>query len=256
MSDAADIRPRLSYREGGWLVLAVALHALLLLIPQAEERPRAIVERAKLAIRLMPLSAPPARELPRESVAEAVHPAPIPRRLPASPAATLPAPEPALPMGPPQEIAEDDLGVSAARLIDLRDSVTERVPLEKSAETPRLRLGSPKPFERRGNWQSGTGADALAPFDNAFNGKTVPAEVEIVDRWLAADGSQNVIVETPAGLRLCGRAPPWDPAQPLVEHVMRWQVCGGDFARPFKYKPREPLDRNFIIPVVKAATEP
>jgi hypothetical protein len=117
-------------------------------------------------------------------------------------------------------------------------------------------LGEPDAFERPWNWRRGAGAEALAPFDNTFNGKTAPTKVVIVDRWLAADGSHSVIIETPDGLRMCGRARPWDPLEPLIEPMMMWTVCGGDGARPFKFKPRKPLNRDFIDPVVKETTDP
>ncbi len=53
-----------------------------------------------------------------------------------------------------------------------------------------------------------------------------PGKTEIVDRWLAADGSQNVVINTP-GHTLCGRLLAWDPMQPLIEHVVQYRPCGG-----------------------------
>ena len=67
-----------------------------------------------------------------------------------------------------------------------------------------------------------------------FNGMVLPNKTEIVDRWLAADGSQNVVVNTPDGHTLCGRARAWDPMQPLVEHVMQFRPCGGGGKRTFE----------------------
>ena len=156
---------------------------------------------------------------------------------------------------PPENIAPQH-DMTAARLMGLRDSVAVHVPLESDEDSISLQLGVPRHYELPQNWRRGTGAEALAPFDNTFNGKTVPTDVEVVDRWLAADGSHNVVIETPQGLRLCGRAQAWDPARPLVEHIMQWKICGGDFARPFTFKPRARTERIIIEPVAKDATEP
>jgi hypothetical protein len=119
-----------------------------------------------------------------------------------------------------------------------------------------LQLGEIAEFERPHNWKFGAGAGHLAPFENVFDGNTVPDKVVIVDRWKGADGSHSVVVETPSGLRLCGRALAWDPMRPLIEPIMSWKICGGDGAIPFKFKPREPVNRDFIDPVANDATEP
>ena len=128
--------------------------------------------------------------------------------------------------------------------------------MEQPDQQESVSLGELRPYSPPANWLPHTGAEALAPFDNTFNGMTVPEKVEIVDRWVASDGSHNVIVETPGGLRLCGRARPSDPMRPYIENVMMFHVCGGDGAIPFKFKPRERLNRDFIEPVAKDANQP
>ncbi|MFB3078583.1 MAG: hypothetical protein ACE1Y4_11335, partial [Lysobacterales bacterium] len=70
--------------------------------------------------------------------------------------------------------------------------------------------------------------------DNMFNGMVLPSKTEIVDRWLAADGSHNVVINTPTGHTLCGRVLAWNPLQPLVEHVMQFYPCGGGGKRTFE----------------------
>lgn len=256
MSYALVRENRLGYREGRWLLLAVALHLLLLTIPGSNDEPGRVIEPARLAIRLMSVVAPARPEPSTVPVPEPPRAQPMP-----APPRTAPAPPTPAPASiPAPELASDppkiDPAVSAARLIGMRDSVSARVPLPERSSVPNLKLGSPGALEQPGNWRPGTGAEALAPFENWFNGKTAPSDVEVVDRWLAADGSHNVIVETPAGLRLCGRAQAWDPARPLIESIMMWQVCGGDSVKPFKYTPRKPLNRDFIVPMAKEATEP
>jgi hypothetical protein len=66
-----------------------------------------------------------------------------------------------------------------------------------------------------------------------------PAETELLDRWQAADGSQNVVINTPRGETLCGRAEAWDPMHPLVEYVMLFRSCGGGGKRTFTMDKRE-----------------
>lgn len=257
MSYVVTCERKLGYRELRWLLLALGLHALLLLIPSSELPQRPLSPPAELVLRLMSLPVPspvtpePVREESIEDEPEAIEPDALPEAQPevtdavAEPEESFEAPRSRMP-------------VSAARLMGLKDGVTERVPAPADSGSRSLDLGAPRPFERPHNWHSGAGAEALAPFDNTFNGKTVPGEAVIVDRWLAADGSHNVIVETPNGLRMCGRAQALDPTRPLIEPVMMWHICGGDGARPFEFRPREPRNRDFIVPdpVVKDATEP
>jgi hypothetical protein len=73
-----------------------------------------------------------------------------------------------------------------------------------------------RPLSPPPNWRSGTPAEGAAP----------PAKTGIVDQWLAADGSRNVMIRTPAGQLLCGRAEAWNPMSPLVEPVMMYRACG------------------------------
>jgi hypothetical protein len=81
-----------------------------------------------------------------------------------------------------------------------------------------------------------------------FDGRALAERVEIVDRWLASDGSHNVMIETSTGEMLCGRAAAWDPMQPLVEPVMMYRSCGparSTFEWPEHYggagtRPRQP----------------
>lgn len=256
MQYAVVQRRKLSLSDARWLVIGVLVNALVLAIPVELWTSDAAEQSARLMIRL--LTPPRPRPAPPSDV-----PKPEPQSEPISSPTALaqpPSPEPIedapIRAIPPVEKDEPDPAVSAVRLMGLRDSVAERVPLHKAHDASAQALGTPRAYEVPENWRPGSGAEALAPFDNVFNGKTVPEDVEVVDRWLAADGSHNVVVETPAGLRLCGRARAWNPAQPLVEHIMQWKVCGGDFARPFEFTPRTPMNRDFIEPVAKDATEP
>jgi hypothetical protein len=59
----------------------------------------------------------------------------------------------------------------------------------------------------------------------------------MVDQWLAADGSHNVMIRTSTGQVLCGRAESWNPMSPLVEPVMTYRACG-DGRRTFEMPER------------------
>ena len=146
--------------------------------------------------------------------------------------------------------------VSTARLMWMRENMTQRVPIPPREEPGPTRLGESRPYSEPQNWQPYTGAEAVAPFDNTFNGMVLPDKAEVVDQWQASDGSQNVIVESPTGHRLCGRRERSDPMRPYVENLMQFHVCGGDGAIPFKFKPKAPRNRDFIDPVAKDATPP
>lgn len=149
----------------------------------------------------------------------------IPEELPDEPQETQPE-EP----DPGQEL------ISARQLRELvRESGTQA-----DASRPALQLGSAKPWQPPANWNKHAGAPYLAEADNTFNGMTAPESVEIVDRWMASDGSHNVVVNLPNGDTVCGRAEPYNPMQPLIEPVMMFRPCGGGgkrtFTMPDRYK--------------------
>jgi len=84
---------------------------------------------------------------------------------------------------------------------------------------------------------------------------TVPEKTEIVDRWLAADGSHNVVIETTTGHTLCGSARPWNPMNPLVEHLMMFRPCGGwgkrAFEMPHRYRAGRDQRQDDSMPVLR-----
>lgn len=252
MSYVIAQRTNVKPSDGRWLLLAVLLHSLVIIIPLRDLPPDSITQSAELVVRLVmghpttpPAVAPenvfpetePVREVlqPRPGVAEIVE---------------LNAPE-----VEPEQQPDSTSDVNTARLIGLRETLTDKVPLQSDAGTANARLGELRPYTRPENWQQHAGAEAFAPFDNTFNGMVVPSETVVVDEWKAQDGSQGIILETPSGLRLCGRRGPWDPMRPMIEPLMQMQVCGGDGAIPFKFNPRKRLGRDFIDPVAKDAIQ-
>jgi hypothetical protein len=159
-------------------------------------------------------------------------------------------PQPGAPVAddevPPEELP------SAAFLLHSRDdgSWTISVPEDKGRN-----LGEPALYTMPSNWRKGAGAKYFNPEENLFDGMVAPAKVEIVDRWLAADGSQNVVIKTPSGHTLCGRAEWSDPMRPLVEKVMMFRPCGGGGKRTFTMPHRRDYNRDFIDQVVKSASD-
>lgn len=198
-----------------WLVLAVLLHAGLLLVP-ARDGTRHANPLPPLRIALT--TAEPAR-LDRTSAAD-----PQPAAV-AEPETALPDTLPVLqapPVAGEQPASEssrepDTPSLSAARLFELDGRREWR--LDPFAGQRRLGVFTPHALPE--NWRSGI------PYrTDPSGGRAAPERVEIVDRWLAADGSHNVMVEMPSGERLCGRAEAWNPMQPLVEPIMMFRSCG------------------------------
>lgn len=220
------------------LALTLLLHALLLLIPvrKAAQQPLA----SSLVVRLTPAPVQQPAALPD----------PVPRRenqaeqLPEQ--APFPEPDPiVLPVTPePLAAAEEDdkTDLSAATLIR---SVQDLEMTRRDAPSSR-KLGIHQHQDPPANWKPGSGAEALHTEANRFSESYAPAKLEIVDRWLAADGSHNVVVNLPNGETLCGRAEAWNPMQPLVEHVMMFRTCGGGGKRTFDMKIPETAGKDFL----------
>lgn len=221
-----------------WLGPALLLHAALLLLPVSPYGRGADVARALSVSLIAPGPAPEERR--------PAPPAPAPSPQPAAP------PEPSVSPPPRTETAEPPVSslrpeavakpaapdLSAAQLLEL--SRQREWSLPKARESRPLGVFTPRPEPE--NWRS---PGALGP--SRFDGRSLPDDVEVVDRWVAQDGSHNVLVETPGGDLLCGRAVAWDPMRPLVENVMMFQSCGAGtrtFEWPEHYRvTREPPGR-------------
>jgi hypothetical protein len=111
-----------------------------------------------------------------------------------------------------------DVILTTARLLDSAGKM--EWPTRIGDDSRLLGVFVPQPLPE--NWRSGglSGDKILDPI-------VLPGKTEIMDRWLAADGSQNVVINTPGGHTLCGRLLAWDPMQPLIEHVVQYRPCGG-----------------------------
>ena len=244
--------PRLSphqARFAGWLALAALVHTLLLLIPARQGLPPGPVAKSlavvltgawQVATGTAEMKPAPAEVKPPPSPPEPRSaPEPAPPSMPERPAAQAPRlAAPGRGDAPSPDAGSPAQAVTAARLLDLANPREWRLPGMPGERPP----GDPaSPLQQ--NWRPGThlGRDR-------FDGRALPERVEIVDRWLAHDGSHNVMIETPTGEMLCGRAAAWDPMQPLVEPVMMYRSCGrarSTFEWPEHYggggtRPRQP----------------
>jgi len=201
-------------RLAGWLLVAIAAHILLLLVPLQRSLQSGKVFPG-LAVSLMrPPPQPPPAPLPAMQELPATPPQAGPRSVPAARQETLSPPAPKPPAEAPLEQPEP----STAYLLDLAGRREWRLP-EMAA--PRA-LGEFVPQPLPPNWRP-----AMAPESHRFDSDMAPAEVEVVDRWLAADGSHNIVVTSPDGDTYCGRVEAWNPMNPLFEPVMMFRTCGG-----------------------------
>jgi hypothetical protein len=202
-------------RLAGWLLVAILLHALLLLLPSQRDQ-HAGKGRHSLKVSLL---APP--QAP--SVVPGTAPE-IPGTATPPKAAERPAVQPELPRGGDAEAPDPPAQPSAAYLLDLAGRREWRLPQAGS----RRQLGVFVPQPLPPNWRPSPAAPPTRFADAAL-----PESTKVVDRWLAADGSYNVVVTTPGGETYCGRSESWDPMNPLVEPIRVFRSCGGGGERTF-----------------------
>jgi hypothetical protein len=222
-----------------WLALAIAIHGVLLLVPLRNWQVPVGLQPA-IAIQLVPHGVrndepiiphvqpfEPARQVAAQSILE-------PQQADVGPPEPMPAqPDPAVPE--PPETTDKPGTMSAARLIDLVSRMSSN-----ARQSPFSRLpGSPPLGRHEPSWRRGSKSAASLPDNNLFDGMVAPAETELVDRWQAADGSNNVVINTPNGETLCGRAEAWDPLRPLMEPLMMFRSCGGGGKRTFTMDKRK-----------------
>ncbi len=222
----------LTFRDGLWLGFALFVHASLFLIPIREFKPPTDIDDPEVVeIQLIAFTeksfvdqvpeenvlpaAPPEPPLPTEEIIEA----------PPEPQAELAEQEDLEPVTEPDEQQEPTTTSSAAIL--MQSAVDLEWPQIDSDQSRTLGVHVPQGVPK--NW-----LPKIIVEDNRFDGMTVPREVEILDRWISNDGAHNVVLNTPNGETLCGRALAWDPMQPLVEHVMQFRPCAGGGKRTFE----------------------
>jgi hypothetical protein len=227
-----------------WLALAIAIHGVLLLVPLRDWQAPAGLQSA-IAIQLVPHGL-----RNDEPVTPDVQPLEPARQVAARPNlethqadARPPAPQPAqpdpsvpVPAEPePSQTTDKPVTMSAARLIDLVSRMSSNARPSPFSRPP----GSTPSGIQNLSWRRGSKSAASLPDNNLFDGMVAPAETELVDRWQAADGSNNVVIKTPNGDTLCGRAEAWDPMRPLLEPLMMFRSCGGGGKRTFTMDKRK-----------------
>ena len=195
---------------GRWLGLAVLVHAAALLLPLTYPRGPAPVDPSLIVSLLRPLPLP----------APTTTPLPVPE-----PVRVTAQKRPAPPVAAPRE------EIPSPRRLPSAEEMLE------AARQPGWTLPA-EPERRLGEFVPPAPPPTITTRENRFGDAYAPAETEIVDRWLAADGSHNVVIRTPNGMTLCGRALPWNPMEPLVEHVMMFRSCGGGGERTFSMPER------------------
>ena len=231
ISMAAFPNTRWRKQDAAWLALAVSAHALLLLIPLGQEGP-AVVTAHAVTVELTHWSGAPATDRPQ-----------IPE-VAADPTNNVRAPKP-IPFTP-RETPGTTADHRVSDPVSTKDTVTDRLTTARLLHLARHSTLEAQP-SRTLRELGAIPARAQPPGwnrpGNLFDGMIAPPETEIVDRWLAADGSHNVVVNLPNGETVCGRAEAWNPMQPLVEHVMMFRNCGGG-KRTFEMASREMPDRR------------
>ncbi len=216
-------RPIWRRTEWLWLGLALFLHSLLLLIPFTPHEPGRVVPQV-VNLRLAPFLAPDLNE---------IQTTPVKKKSPSSITDLEEIPRP--------EISDrrKELPTEEPDLIEEIDSVNPDTAAEifQLLRDASLDIPTKEVSRRLGAAQTSTASKGsrveLFSSTGYLNGMFAPAAVEITDRWLAADGSHNVVVNLPTGDTVCGRALAWNAMQPLVEHVMMFRPCGGGGKRSF-----------------------
>jgi len=246
MYSAVSTNRRLKFHDGLWLCLAIVLHALLLLLPVTREpasEPAAAYVFVKLLVAELPknpLNEKTEQDTP-EIPGEQDEPVPV---------AVAEQPEITQTKLTQNEQETEEKPVSPALVLStaflLEFARQHDWSLVPEQELRQLGIFSPRALPE--NWRSGSSFE-----DNIFNGMVIPRKTEIVDRWLAADGSHNVVINTTTGDTLCGRALAWNPMQPLLEHVMQFRSCGGGGKRSFDMPQRHPRPGN-VIQVANSTT--
>lgn len=203
------------------LIIALALHAALLLIPV--HRSATEPERSRVEVTLA--SPAPATTVAMPEPAPRVSSRPIP---PVTGPLAAAQPKPRRIAAQDQQQPPSPPAVSTAYLLEVaRDMRWQQPPVAPHA------LGTPRITELPANL-----ARPLLPLaPNAFDPYVAPTSTEVVDHWLEPGGAQRVVIRTPSGETYCGRRESWDPLNPLFEPVMMFHGCAGGGRRQAKAPP-------------------
>lgn len=221
---AAPAQPRFAVS----LAAAVLLHVLLFSLP-LKRGPGPVSAQRDLSVTLewsrpMPAGHPAERTAEAEESQELLPEAEIGESAAVPPIPSVDA------QSPPRPTA----GISTAYLLDMATQ------LEWGAQTT-PRPHKPGRFIARPGSSNGI-YDGTK--DRRASGDTPGRHgMETIDRWLAADGSQNVMITLPSGETYCGRAEAWNPMNPLIEPVMMYRPCGPSSPPTFELSRRRGNER-------------
>lgn len=227
MASAADpCNRRANQRIAASLLLAAILHMPLLWLP-APQNALAPQVPQHLIVTLQHSEAPG-----EVFAAEEPKPPPTPAATPVrqrGPVTTETNMSDVRPKHMPGSSFEKPTPPSAARLLDLAGQRG----WDHAKPSAPLRLGEPASQSIHEN-----GWPRIQRKSGRFDEVSVREKVGIVDRWLAADGSHNVVMTTLTGETYCGRSEAWSPLNPLFEPITMWRPCGGDGNRTFDWPRR------------------
>ncbi|MEM1412562.1 MAG: hypothetical protein AAGH19_09405 [Pseudomonadota bacterium] len=217
-----------------WILLAVLVHGVLIFTwkqPLHDPLPPRL-DRS-VSVQLEPTANPTVIEESSE---------PMPPSMPAPPKVT---PAPAAPTArdsspPPAASAPEPQQTAPAATITL-DPLPEppEAPLPESLDTQRLLETiaamdwsdpeTPRHLARSTDSDTleGLRRPLLPGADNRFGEAYAPASNEVVDNWLGADGTQQVVIRAPDGNTYCGRQGPVDDMRPWLQMPMLFHRCAG-----------------------------
>jgi hypothetical protein len=263
MAAAAGKSRILNGSELIWLLIALIVHALLFTLPlqQQQDALRDVIDASKLPVFI---------NLTRPQVKKPAQPV-----MPSEKQVTVPEtqPRPATITEKIRDQPQEPASSPADTIKDLVPDEAEETPVKHLSTALLLHsvedgswtvhlppedgrtLGQPDKFSLPANWQKGTGAKYFNPEDNMFNGMVAPATVEVLDHWVATDGSRNIVFNSPDGNTYCGRAEYADPMRPQFVPLMMFRPCGGGGKRTFDMSAPKSYSRDFIDSVVNSTTD-
>lgn len=239
-------QPTPAWRDLGFLAMALVVHIALLMLPMKAwqthkpDEGRNQTPNEPLTVQLQPARNPAPETVVKAPVGRAqIEDQNLPP-LERKPAADYTLAEIPLPQDSVVTDAQQTSETATSQTLStkqLRLWAEQAGSLDPLRETSQI-LGTARLYQPPANWNRNAGAAFFASFDDRSHEPNLPADVTVVDRWQAADGSHQVVVQLPTGESLCGRAAPHDPMQPLVEHIMMFRVCGNTptFTMPDHYK--------------------
>lgn len=235
---------RSGWREFSFFAVALLIHGALLLLPMKTwQAHQSAGEHRQDLIQVQLRPAPEIPSAPLEPLPEVQGQA-LPEKKPAADYTLAEIPPPSDKPVPEDQASSDTSPVQALSTRQLRLQAAQAAKLVPPAQS-NPGLGIPKPRAPPANWNKHAGAPFLSSFDDRSHEVTLPEATTVLDRWQAADGSHQLMVQLPNGDSLCGRAAAYNPMQPLVEPVMMFSPCGSKptFTMPDRYRKGPDLRR-------------